>query len=154
MIEIRPATTDDLPGLIASSSGLFAEDGGTRDATMNVDWPAQHGAAAFTSTLADPARAVFVADLDGSVVGHLTAYVTEPNDIRLVRTAILLSMYVFPEHRSSGVGGRLVEAYKEWAVAHGAHRLTVTAYAANAGAIRFYERNGFAPKSVELDMTL
>lgn len=154
MIQIRRATADDLPGLVASSAGLFAEDAGTRDDTMNIEWPAQHAAASFTATLADPSRTVFVADDGGSIVGHLAAYVTEPSDIRLVRSATLLSMYVFPGHRSSGVGGRLVDAFKDWAVSQDAQRLTVTAYAANSGAIRFYQRNGFAPKSVELEMKL
>ena len=83
---------------MASSAGLFAEDAGTRDDTMNIEWPAQHGAASFTTTLADP--------------------------------------------------------FKDWAVSQDAQRLTVTAYAANSGAIRFYQRNGFAPKSVELEMKL
>lgn len=152
MIQIRRATAEDIPGLVASSSGLFGEDAGTRDDTMNIQWPVQFGAASLTAALADPARAVFVADADGSVVGHLTAYATEPSDIRLVRTATLLSMYVFPGHRSSGVGGRLVDAFKAWAASHGAQRLTVTAYAANSDAIRFYQRNGFAPKSLELEM--
>jgi GNAT superfamily N-acetyltransferase len=151
MIEIRRATADDLPGLVASSAGLFAEDAGTRDDTMNIAWPAQHGAAAYTTTMADPARVVFVADADGAIVGHLTAYVSEPSDIRPVRSATLLSMYVFPEHRSGGVGSRLVDAFKAWAAEHGAVRLTVTAYAANTDAIRFYQRNGFAPKSLELE---
>jgi GNAT superfamily N-acetyltransferase len=154
MIEIRRATADDLPGLVASSTGLFAEDAGTRDDTMNIAWPAEHGAAAYTATLADPARTVFVADAGGTVVGHLTGYVSEPSDIRPIRSATLLSMYVFPEHRSGGVGARLVDAFKQWATEQGAVRLTVTAYAANAGAIRFYQRNGFAPKSIELEMKI
>lgn len=152
MITIRRATADDLPGLVASSAGLFAEDAGTRDDTMNIEWPATFGAASFASALADPTRAVWVADRDGRVVGHLTAYVAPPSDIRPVTSATLLSMYVFADHRSGGVGGRLVGAFKEWAAEQGASRLTVTAYAANAGAIRFYQRNGFAPKSVELEL--
>jgi GNAT superfamily N-acetyltransferase len=154
MTEIRRGTVDDIPGLVASSTGLFAEDAGTRDDTMNIQWPAEFGAAAYTTILADPARAVFVADADGSVVGHLTAYVTEGSDIRPIRSATLMSMYVFPEHRSSGVGSRLVDAFKEWAASRGAQRLTVTAYAANSDAIRFYQRNGFAPMSLELEMKL
>jgi GNAT superfamily N-acetyltransferase len=152
MITIRRAVAGDLPGLVASSSGLFAEDAGTRDDTMNIEWPARFGAASFTTALADPARAVWVADLDGAVVGHLTAYVTPPSDIRPVTSATLLSMYVFPDQRSEGVGGRLVDAFKSWAAERGARRLTVTAYAANADAIRFYQRQGFAPKSVELEL--
>ncbi len=152
MIEIRRGTADDIPGLVASSAGLFAEDAGTRDATLNIQWPAQHGAASYETVLADPDRAVFVADLDGRVVGHVSAFVDGPIDIRPVRSAKLLSLYVFPEHRSSGVGGRLVDAFKEWALTMGAQRFTVTAYATNTDAIRFYQRNGFAPKSLELEL--
>jgi GNAT superfamily N-acetyltransferase len=154
MIEIRRATADDLPGLVASSTGLFAEDGGTRDDTMNIEWPAQYGVAAYTKILADPARVIFVADAGGAVAGHLTAYVSEPSDIRLVRSATLMSMYVFLEHRCGGVGGRLVDAFKTWAAEQGAVRLSVTAYAANTDAVRFYQRCGFAPMSLELEMKL
>jgi len=52
------------------------------------------------------------------------------------------------------VGGRLVDAFKTWATEQGAVRLTVTAYAANTDAIRFYQRNGFAPKSRELELKI
>jgi hypothetical protein len=39
-----------------------------------------------------------------------------------------------------------------WAAEKGAQRATVTAYAANDGARRFYARHGFAVRSVTLDL--
>jgi GNAT superfamily N-acetyltransferase len=38
-----------------------------------------------------------------------------------------------------------------WATIKAAHRVSVTAYAGNEGALRFYARYGFAPRSVILD---
>ena len=43
-VEIRMATNSDIDGLVASSNGLFAEDGATRDRLRNADWPRLRGA--------------------------------------------------------------------------------------------------------------
>ena len=45
-----------------------------------------------------------------------------------------------------------MRAFLAWAADNGAQRATVTAYAANEGAQRFYARHGFALKSVILDL--
>jgi GNAT superfamily N-acetyltransferase len=146
---VRTATLDDLPGLIASSTALFAEDGGTRDATMNTDWPQQHGADAFTASLADPSRLVLVAVAgDGAIVGHLSGQVSPPDDITLVNVATLTAMQVNATHRGSGHGSALVDAFLSWATDQGATQARVTAYAANDGARRFYRRHGFADFTV------
>jgi GNAT superfamily N-acetyltransferase len=72
----------------------------------------------------------------------------EPDSIRLVRFAVLESIRVWPESRGLGVGSRLVEELLAWARRHQAVQASVTAYAANEGARRFYARHGFAPASV------
>ncbi|WP_405741091.1 GNAT family N-acetyltransferase [Streptomyces sp. NBC_00028] len=151
---VRRARAEDIPGLVASSAGLFAEDGGTRDATINVDWPREHGAESFAAALADPARLVLVVDRAGQVVGHLTGSVTGPTDKRLVTSATLISMYVRPAHRRSRAGTRLMEKFLAWAEDSGAEQAEVTAYSANADAIRFYERSGFGPQLLTLRRAL
>jgi GNAT superfamily N-acetyltransferase len=85
------------------------------------------------------------------VVGHLTGVLGEASDIRPIRVASLMSMYVMPSHRNEGVGARLVASFREWAGAAGADRLAVSAYAANEDAIRFYRRQGFTPRTVLLE---
>lgn len=149
-LTVRRARPDDIPGLVASSAGLFAEDAGTRDASVNIDWPREHGAASYTEALADPARCVLVVDHDGEVVGHLTGSVTEPSAVRPVKSAMLNSLYVRPAHRRARVGARLVEEFLAWAGAQGAVQAEVAAYAANPEAIRFYERQGFGAHAVTL----
>lgn len=151
MTEIRPAVHDDLPGLVECSIGLFAEDAGTRDATMNLDWPRTNGAQFLTEGIDDPDRLVLAAVRDGRVVGSLTGAISEPGDIRPIKIAILRSMYVRPEARDGGLGAALVAAFRAWAVEKNADRLSVTAYAANDDAVRFYRRNGFTPHHLVLE---
>ncbi|MFF4803073.1 GNAT family N-acetyltransferase [Streptomyces sp. NPDC001351] len=151
---VRRARAEDIPGLVASSAGLFAEDGGTRDSSVNVDWPREHGAQSFAAALEDPARLVLAVEHDGQVVGHLLASVTGPTEKRTVISATLVSIYVRPEHRRARAGDRLVEEFLDWARRQGAEHAEVTAYAANADAIRFYQRSGFAAMTVTLRQPL
>ncbi|WP_327721107.1 GNAT family N-acetyltransferase [Streptomyces sp. NBC_00490] len=153
-VTVRRARAEDIAGLVASSARLFAEDGGTRDATINVHWPREHGAAAFAAALEDPERLVLVVDHQGRVVGHLMGSVTEATARRLVKSATLVSMYVRPEHRRARAGAALVTEFLDWARGQGAEEAEVTAYAANTDAVRFYERGGFAPQLVTLRQTL
>jgi len=153
-ITVRPARADDIPGLVASSTALFAEDAGTRDPSVDVDWPREHAAASFASALDDPARLVLAVEHASAVVGHLMGSLTEPTAMRPVKAATLISVYVRPAHRSSGAGALLVDTFVRWAGEQGAEHAEVTAYAANTDAIRFYERNGFAPQSLTLRLSL
>ena len=60
-------------------------------------------------------------------------------------------MYVAEAHRGGGLGRDLVGRFRAWARNRGAGQISVTAYAANGRAIRFYERVGFAPKNITLE---
>ncbi|MER6243911.1 GNAT family N-acetyltransferase [Streptomyces griseorubiginosus] len=151
---VRPARPEDIPGLVASSAGLFAEDAGTRDPSVDVDWPRRHGAESFAAALADPARLVLAVDHGGEVVGHLTGTLTEPSAVRPVKSATLNALYVRPAHRRGRVGGRLVAEFLSWAEARGATQAEVAAYTANPDAIRFYERQGFGAHAVTLRSVL
>lgn len=151
---VRRARAEDIPGLVASSAGLFAEDGGTRDTTINVDWPREHAAESFAAALDDPARLVLAVEHAGRVVGHLMGSVTEATAMRLVRSATLVSIYVRPEHRRARAGADLVARFLVWAREQGAEQAEVTAYAADTDAIRFYERGGFAPHTLTLRRAL
>jgi GNAT superfamily N-acetyltransferase len=151
-IQIRPASSADVDGFVASSVRLFAEDAGTYDDTVDVEWPRKHGAQRFLDGLDDPHRLVLVAVVPpGTVVGHLLGLVTEPTAMRPVRVATLQSLYVLGAHRGGGVGARLVNEFRQWARGRDSDRLEVTAYAGNDGALRFYRRHGFAAQSVLLE---
>lgn len=58
--------------------------------------------------------------------------------------AHLYAMWVEPRARRTGVGRRLVDAVLAWAGAEGATEIELGVTASNPGAVRFYERLGFA----------
>ncbi|WP_133983989.1 GNAT family N-acetyltransferase [Kribbella voronezhensis] len=147
---IRPASMDDLDGVVASTAALFAEDAGERDPLRNPNWPEQHGTQWCRELLSNPNALVLVAVAGAGVGGHLVGNLYDPSDMWTVARAELVSMYVRPELRGQGVGGQLVDSFAEWARSRGAASLQVTAYAANAAALALYQSRGFAPLSITL----
>jgi GNAT superfamily N-acetyltransferase len=86
------------------------------------------------------------------VVGHLIGRLGGPGSVHPIRVADLESIHVYPAHRGHGVGEQLMATFLTWAAGKGAQRTTVTAYAANGGAQRFYVRHGFTVRAVTLDL--
>jgi GNAT superfamily N-acetyltransferase len=144
----------DIDAFVASVEGLFREDGGKRDPSIDVAWPTREGASYYAGLLDDPECLLAVARREQAVVGHLVGKLVGPDALRLVRLAVLESMRVRPDLRGHGVGGLLVEEFIGWARRSGAEQASVTAYAANDGARRFYARHGFAPSSVTMRAAL
>jgi len=152
-IRIIVATADDIPAILASADALVATDAGKHDAAAtNLGWAAQTGVAYCTSLLASDDILVLLARDGDDVAGHLAGRLSGPGSVHPIRVAELESIHVYPGHRGRGVGEQLMRAFLAWAADNGAQRATVTAYAANEGAQRFYARHGFALKSVILDL--
>jgi GNAT superfamily N-acetyltransferase len=150
-VEIRRARAGDVDAYLTVASGLWHEDAGTHDPeVMNTDWPAQHGRASFESLLGDPDRVALFADVRGELAGGVMGSYPDLTPFVRQREARLNSLWVLPEHRGAGVGGLLVEAFLDWARDRGAKYAVVTAFAANATAIRLYEGRGFRPHTVTL----
>jgi ribosomal protein S18 acetylase RimI-like enzyme len=59
------------------------------------------------------------------------------------RRAHVLSMWVAPTHRRTGLGATLIDAVQQWAESLQARELHLMVTNNNAPAIRFYERCGF-----------
>ena len=152
-VRIRAAQPEDVTSIVRLSDALFREDAGSWDSTMNLEWAMQEGQGYFTDLLADEAAACWLAECasSGEIVGYLAGRLGEGNSLRPVRVAILESMYVREELRKRSLGARLVRQFLSWAEKREAQRASVTAYAANEGAVRFYEREGFSPKSLSLE---
>jgi GNAT superfamily N-acetyltransferase len=145
---VNTATQDDIDALVTSVAGLFAEDGARHDSLMDAGWPSREGAAYYTALIGDKTCLVTLARLDGEVIGHLIGRLSGPDALRTGRIAVLESMRVAPGSRGTGVGSLLVENFLAWARDHDAAQASVTAFAANQTAQRFYERHGFIPKSI------
>jgi len=153
-VVVREANMADIDGIVASGAGLLAEDGGTRDRLRNPDWSAAHGAEYAAKNLANPDMFLLVAEHEGAVVGHLTGGYYPATEMWTAPRAHLISIYVMPPWRGQDIGAQFVERFKAWAKDRGAVQLRVTAYAANEGAIRFYQRHGFAPLETTLALDI
>ena len=152
--EIVTAGSGDIDVLVRLCSALFAEDAGSRDPFTDVGWPGVHGWDHFRSLISRDDACCLLARSGRAPVGYLAGYVGEPTEIRPVRVAELQSMYVEAGSRGRGVGSALVEEFLAWAGGRMAGRVSVTAYASNDAAVRFYRRSGLGPKSVTLEMPL
>jgi GNAT superfamily N-acetyltransferase len=154
-VEIRRAGPGDVDALLTVSTGLWREDAGTHDPeVMNTDWPTEHGRAWFEALPGDPDRVGLIAEIGGRLAGGLMGSYPELTPFVRQREARLNSLWVLPDHRGAGVGGLLVEAFREWARERGARYAVVTAFAANPTAIRLYEKHGFGSHTVTLRTTL
>ena len=144
----------DLGALVRLCSALFREDAGSRDPFTDVGWSVAYGRDHFFSLISRNDALCLLAKSGQTPVGYLAGYVGEPAEIRPVRVAELQSMYVEAGSRGRGGGSALVEEFLTWAGDRMARRISVTAYASNDAAVRFYESRGFGPKSVTLEMPI
>jgi ribosomal protein S18 acetylase RimI-like enzyme len=83
-----------------------------------------------------------VASMSDHPVGMASA--TSPNDGSIE----VISMWVAPEARRSGVGAVLVDAIAASAAQRGESQLVLDVRESNAGAVKFYERLGFVDVGV------
>jgi GNAT superfamily N-acetyltransferase len=87
--------------------------------------------------------AVFVAEDDGEIIGHLQLITGDDTELK--------SMAVAESRHGTGVGRALVRAALEHCRQNAAKRLLVATAAADIGNLRFYQRQGFRMLRVERD---
>jgi GNAT superfamily N-acetyltransferase len=147
-ITVNAAKHNDIGPLIASVASLFLEDAGRYGSLIDMDWPAREGAAYYSALLEDETCLVILARDGGQAIGHLIGKLSGPGPLLTGRLAVLESIRVAPGSRRTGAGSVLMRHFFAWARDRGAQEASVTAYAANDTAQRFYERHGFTPRSV------
>ena len=150
LLTVTPAGPGDIDAFVDSVAELFREDGGAHDRYMDISWPTREGTAYYTGLLKDSDCLLAVARDGDQIIGHLVGKLVGPDSLRVARLAVLESIRVRPDRRGQGAGGLLVAEFFAWARRQGAVQASVSAYAANDGAHRFYARYGFAPITVTL----
>jgi ribosomal protein S18 acetylase RimI-like enzyme len=152
-IDIRPATTADLPRLGQLGALLVEEHHRfdparflpTRDRT-----PADY-AAFLLGQLADPRAVVLVADYGGDVIGYTYATVEGYNYLALRGPAgVLQDLIVDPEYRGHGVGRALLDAVLAALGSRGAPRVVLSTAEQNDTAQRLFAQAGFRRTMIEM----
>ena len=103
----------------------------------------------FEEYLADPGRALLLAEDDGSAIGYVMLVHGEPSDadvravIRHRPTTELNKIYVLPNAHGGGIARELLAAAIEVAREVGAAGMWLGTNQVNVRAQRFYEKSGF-----------
>ncbi len=141
MATIREATTDeaDLRALIALGAEMHPASN-----FAHLEFNARHFGLFLVDLIAGPAHVVFVAEVDGEMVGAVLASAV-PASISPELVACEHALFVTPEHRASGAAQGLIEAYLEWAEHMGVKRVTAgnSAGMDDSRYVRLMQRHGF-----------
>ena len=119
---------------LESDPSAFIETHSTASAFPDELWQ-QRATPSNTSTS-------FAAENDGRLDGLVSAFVASDP-----KTVFLVSMWVAPELRGTGVAHGLVESVLDWARGRGSERVCLSVEPKNERAARLYERCGFAETS-------
>jgi ribosomal protein S18 acetylase RimI-like enzyme len=136
---IRNARIEDLDALTALLRQLFSIE-----ADFAVDAERQRRGLSLMLDGCLKHRCVKVAEVDGEVVGMVTAQL-------LISTAeggpvaLIEDMVVDSRHRGRGVGRQLMAAIEAWARQREASRLQLLADRTNFSALDFYDKIGWRP---------
>jgi ribosomal protein S18 acetylase RimI-like enzyme len=145
---IRDATPDDAYGLALSHVRTWRAAYAhvipiERLDAVDVDARAEQRRAWLSGEGIDPRIRTIVADLDGEIVGHST-FGPRRDGPDTLDDAEIYSIYVSPEHWSTGTGRALMDEALARLRASGVRTVRLWVLDDNPRARRFYERAGFA----------
>jgi len=146
-ITTRPATPADLPDLLAFEQGIIAFER-PYNPTLKPGHISYYDVAAM---VASPDIEVIVAEDGDLIVGSGYAKTIMAKEyITPRKQAFLGFMYVRPEYRGQGINQLVIDDLLDWARAQGHSEVRLTVYSENTGAIRAYEKAGFAGLLLEM----
>ena len=143
---IRRATLQDADALSRIGAQTFTE-------TFGHLYPAEdlaaflvyaYGIERTRADLADPAKASWLVEQDGKVIGYASAGPAGlPHDDLKPTDGELYRLYVLAAHQGGGVGRRLLDTVLGWLERDGPRTLWIGVWSLNHGAQRLYQRLGF-----------
>ncbi len=147
---IRMAREDDLPALAA----IFAADeigghGDTADESAQPDY-----LAAFRAIEASPSETLYVAELDGEVVGTFQTAILTKLVGRGAKSMVIEAVQTRSDMRGRGIGAVMINYCLEEARRQGMNSAQLTSNMARLDAHRFYERLGFEKRHLGFRMKL
>lgn len=149
-VSIRLAKREDLTDIIA----LFAADmiGGHGDTTAPDAFPDY--LAAFDRIITTPNESLYVAELDGAVVGTFQTTVLTTLSGRGSSNLLIEAVQTRKDMRGRGIGETMMRFAIESARQQGLSKIQLSSNKARVDAHRFYERVGFEPSHLAFKIRL
>jgi len=148
---IREASIEDLPGLLALEQGIVdAErpyDSFIRDSNVTYyDIP---------GLISDSDSHLVLVEFNKEIIGSGYAQIRASKSCFTHENHCYLGfIYLSPEHRGKALGKSIIEALKEWGINRGVQHFQLDVYAENKSAIRAYEKAGFNKVSVTMALVV
>jgi ribosomal protein S18 acetylase RimI-like enzyme len=146
----RIATETDVPAIIA----LMGDDEISRAREGHQATVTPNALAAFREIDADANNELWVGELEGAVIATLQLTFIPGLSRDGLKRAQVESVRVHTDHRSQGVGEKLLESAMDRARAKGCAMMQLTTDTRRAAAQRFYVRLGFEPTHVGMKRKL
>lgn len=134
-LEIRTAAPDDLPAMAELLHQLFAIE-----SDFTPDHPKQIRGLGLL--IERPSAIIFVAEVDGEVVGMCTIQ-TIISTAMGMEVGAVEDVIVDVDHRGRGIGSALMRTAEQWAISKGLGRLQLRADKNNGSALCFYRQQGW-----------
>ena len=149
-VSIRLANREDLTDIIA----LFAADtvGGHGDTTAPDAFPDY--LAAFERIIATPNETLYVAELDGAVVGTFQTTLLTTLSGRGSSNLLSEAVQTRKDMRRKGIGETMMRFAVDTARAQGLSKVQLSSNKERVDAHRFYERVGFEPSHLGFKIRL
>ena len=150
---VRLASAADIDALLALNAAVQSLHAALYPEDFKRAADTEDARAKFAAWLASPDVRIAVAEAEGAPVGYVyfetqTLAETAFNPAR--RRVYVHHLCVAQAMQRRGVGAALLRLVEQHAAAEDIREIALDAWAANVGAISFFERNGFAPFNVAL----
>lgn len=153
---IRPATTEDYVALLPIA---YESQEQHAEALPYIFQEGVYGLPEdyFRGKIAHEDSSVFVADVEGRVVGYVIVEMQQVSYLDILverRVAYIADISVLKSYQGEGIGHLLFQECVVWGKARGADSLDLMVWNFNQRAITFYARHGMAPMSRNMSLPL
>ena len=147
---LRKAQRGDLPTIVR----MLADDElGAKRHRVEEPLPQEYHAA-FDAIAASPSNVLYVAEIEGEIVGTLQLTFIPGLDYLGAERMLIEAVRVARERRNSGLGKAMIAQAVDIARRRGCQRVELTSSASRKDAHRFYERLGFTASHVGMKLML
>ena len=153
---IRFACKSDIPGMIELLKQVGQVHHEIRPDLFRAG-AQKYDEAALEKLLADPNRPVLIAEMEAKVAGYAFCIlqVTENDPVLCDRKVLYVDdLCVDEKLRGHGIATALYQRVTEFARELGCDAVTLNVWCGNDSAMKFYEKSGFKPQKVGMEVIL
>ncbi len=145
---IRHAREDDLQAIIKLSEKL-GRDESTADSMVSPEPSEFQSPKWILKNIKGENAVVFVAELNGKVVGYSLGWISQPWSYK-GRRGYICDCFVDEPYREKGIGKALIRAMLDWFTKRGADCVEADVYSGNIPSLNMFESLGFKEVSKRL----